>query len=45
MENLSKRHEAQVLNYLKATGIHVGLLVHFKYPKAEIKGFVFGMDE
>jgi len=45
VENLSKLHEAQVLNYLKATGIHVGLLVNFKYPKAEIKRFVLGLDE
>ncbi len=29
-------HRAQVLNYLKATGIRVGLLVNFAYPKAEI---------
>ncbi|MCD6585885.1 MAG: GxxExxY protein [Desulfobacteraceae bacterium] len=45
MENLSKFHEAQILNYLKATGIHVGLLVNFKYPKAEIKRFVLDLDE
>ena len=33
-------HEAQLLNYLKSTGIKVGLLVNFTYPKAEIKRFV-----
>jgi GxxExxY protein len=33
-------YEAQLLNYLKATGIKVGLLVNFKHPKADIKRFV-----
>jgi len=45
VENLSKLHEAQILNYLKATGIQVGLLVNFKHPKAEIKRMVFGLKE
>ena len=42
VDNLSKLHQAQMLNYLKATGIQVGLLVNFKHPKAEIKRMVFG---
>jgi GxxExxY protein len=29
LERLSGREEAQVLNYLKATGLHVGLLINF----------------
>lgn len=34
-------HQAQVLNYLKATGLRVGLLVNFgAYPKATIQRFV-----
>lgn len=45
IENLSKVHEAQLLNYLKATGIQVGLLVNFKHPKAEIKRMVLGLEE
>lgn len=45
VENLSKLHEAQILNYLKATRIQVGLLVNFKHPKAEIKRMVFGLKE
>ncbi len=45
VENLSKLHEAQILNYLKATGIQVGLLVNFKHPKAEIKCMVLGLEE
>ena len=40
-ENLSKAYDAQLLNYLKATKIGVGLLVNFAYPKATVKRFVF----
>ncbi|MCD6584472.1 MAG: GxxExxY protein [Desulfobacteraceae bacterium] len=43
VESLSKLHESQILNYLKATGIQVGLLFNFKYPKAEIKRMVLGL--
>ncbi|MBC8318216.1 MAG: GxxExxY protein [Desulfobulbaceae bacterium] len=38
--NLHKAHETQIINYLKATGIEVGLLVNFAYPKATIKRYV-----
>jgi GxxExxY protein len=44
-ERLDKVHEAQLLNYLKATGIRVGLLVNFKHPKAEIKRLVLNLPE
>ncbi len=40
IEALQKVHEAQILNYLKATGYKVGLLVNFTHPKAVIKRFV-----
>ena len=40
VEMLKGVHEAQLLNYLKATGCKVGLLVNFTHPKAEIKRFV-----
>jgi GxxExxY protein len=40
IESLQKIHEAQLLNYLKATGYKIGLLVNFKHPKAEVKRFV-----
>lgn len=33
--------EPQLLNYLKATGIKVGLLINFTHPKATIKRLVF----
>ena len=44
-EHLLPIHEAQLLNYLKATGIKVGLLVNFKAPKAEIKRMVLNLHE
>lgn len=40
VDSLQKIHEAQLLNYLKATGYKIGLLVNFVHPKAEIKRFV-----
>ena len=39
-KQLTKVHEAQILNYLKATDIKVGLLINFTHPKAEIKRFI-----
>ncbi|MDY0300699.1 MAG: GxxExxY protein [Trichlorobacter sp.] len=33
--------EAQVINYLKVTGIKVGLLINFTFPKATIKRIIF----
>ena len=41
IDSLQKIHEAQLLNYLKATGYKIGLLVNFRHPKAEIKRFVW----
>ncbi len=43
VEKLTKLHEAQLLNYLKATDIKVGLLVNFHGKKANIKRMVFNM--
>ena len=45
VETLEKIHEAQILNYLKATRIRVGILVNFKHPKAEIKRMVLNLPE
>jgi len=45
VEKITKIHEAQLLNYLKATGLQVGLLVNFKHSKAEIKRIVLNLPE
>ena len=45
VENLDRAHEAQLLNYLKATGLHVGLLVNFKRKKADVKRLVLDLPE
>jgi len=45
VEKIEKIHEAQLLNYLKATGLQVGLLVNFKHSKAGIKRFVLDLPE
>ncbi len=39
---LTRREEAQMINYLKATNLEVGLLINFgSYPKLEWKRFVY----
>jgi GxxExxY protein len=45
VERLDKIHEAQLLNYLRATGIQVGILVNFRHTKAEIKRMVLDLPE
>jgi GxxExxY protein len=37
---ISAMHEAQLLNYLKAGGLKLGMLINFSYPKATIKRLV-----
>lgn len=41
VKSISSEHEAQLLNYLKATGIKVGLLINFGKPKLEWKRLVY----
>lgn len=36
---IAPEHQAQTIPYLNATGIDVGLLIHFGNPKLEYKRF------
>jgi len=45
VEKIDNVHESQLLNYLKASGIQVGLLINFKHPKVEIKRMVMDLPE
>ena len=35
-DSLSRAHKAQCLNYLRATGLHTGLVINFGRPRIEI---------
>lgn len=41
---IAPEHQAQIINYLNATGIEVGLLVNFGNPKLEYKRFTRSQD-
>jgi GxxExxY protein len=43
-KNIAKEHEAQLLNYLKATEIEVGLLLNFG-PKPAMRRKVFSNEK
>ena len=45
VEQLDRAHEAQLINYLKATGLRIGLLINFKHEKADIKRLVLNLPE
>jgi GxxExxY protein len=38
---IDESHQAQLINYLKATGIHRGLILNFGTPKLGYKRMVF----
>jgi len=37
VDALAPPHKAQCLNYLRATGLHIGLLINFGRPRLEIR--------
>lgn len=45
VDRLSGEHTAQCLNYLRASGLRLCLLVNFQKPKAEWKRIVYGLPE
>jgi GxxExxY protein len=45
LKQLASEHEAQVMNYLKASGLGVGLLLNFGAPKLEIRRIVWRHDD
>ena len=36
-KTLHPSSEAQIINYLKVTGLNIGLLINFTWPKATVK--------
>ena len=42
VQNLNEIHQAQLLNYLKATKFPLGLLINFGTPKVQIKRMLNG---
>jgi GxxExxY protein len=40
VSNLDSVHEAQLMNYLKASGLRVGLLINFARPKLQYRRLV-----
>ncbi len=45
LRSLSSDHEAQVMNYLRACGLGVGLLLNFGTPKLEVRRIVWRHDD
>ncbi|MBT8128701.1 MAG: GxxExxY protein [Gammaproteobacteria bacterium] len=45
LSTLCREHEAQLMNYLKATGLSVGLLLNFGRPRLGIKRMIWSHNE
>ncbi len=42
VKNIAPEHKAQIINYLKATNLQLGLLINFcSHPKVQIERFAF----
>ena len=44
VKEITPEHKAQVINYLNATGLEVGLLINFGRPKLQYKRFTRSHD-
>ena len=44
VKTIAPEHQAQIINYLNATGIEVGLIINFGNPKLEYKRFTRSKD-
>jgi GxxExxY protein len=42
VDEFSSEHMAQCINYLKASGIRIALLINFQHPKVAWKRVIFG---
>jgi GxxExxY protein len=42
VESFSKEHVAQCINYLKASGKRIALMINFQKPRVEWKRIIFG---
>lgn len=45
LSKLSKEHDAQVMNYLRATALSVGLLLNFGTPRLGVRRLVWRHDD
>lgn len=45
LKGLHPQHEAQLMNYLKASGISAGLLLNFGAPRLDVRRIVVGHDD
>jgi GxxExxY protein len=43
VEQFSNEHLAQCINYLKASGLHLALLINFRHPKVEWRRIVHNL--